>query len=155
MSKSKYGSLKPNKPNQLYHLNQQYEFKEVDIHAQVEPVTGMTVAELVRENEILARELNKQYNMIKEFIAEAGIMMPKLPLQEQLRLIHTMKPNEEYAVLHINKDLIIQKVVPLPKGVKIVSLKDVPEKAEYGYYRLQNGKIVVDEKLAKLRFGTN
>lgn len=155
MSKAKYGSLKPNTPNKLYHLNAQYQMREVDIHDQVEPVTGMTVAELVRENEILARELNKQYNMIKEFIAEAGIVMPKLPLQEQLRLIHTLKPNEEYAVLHINKDLIIQKVLPLPRGVKIVSLSDVPQKAEYGYYKLQNGKIVADEKLAKLRFGTN
>ena len=155
MSKSKYGSLKPNKPNMLYHLNQQYEFKEVDIHNQVEPVTGLTVAELVRENEILKQELSSQNATIRNFIVEAGIMMPKLPLQEQLRLIHTLKPNEEYAVLHINKDLIIQKVLPLPKGVKIVSLKDVPEKAEYGYYKLQNGKIVVDEKLAKHRFGTN
>ena len=155
MSKTKYGSLKPNQPNKLYHLNQNYQFKEVDVHEQVEPVTGLTVAELVRENELMRQELNKQTAMIQKFVVEAGIVMPKLPLQEQLRLIHTLKPNEEYAVLHINKDLIIQKVVPLPTGVKIVSLKDVPQKADYGYYKLENGKIVVDEKLAKLRFGTN
>lgn len=155
MSKTKYGSLKPNQPNKLYHLNNAYQFKEVDIHEQVEPVTGLTVAELVRENELMRQELNKQTAMIQKFVVEAGIVMPKLPLQEQLRLIHTLKPNEEYAVLHINKDLIIQKVVPLPTGVKIVSLKDVPQKADYGYYKLENGKIVVDEKLAKLRFGTN
>lgn len=155
MSKVKYGSLKPNQPNKFYHLNKEYQFKEVDIHDQVEPVTGLTVAELVKENELMRQGLEQQTAMLHKFIAEAGIVMPKLPLQEQLRLIHILRPNEEYAVLHINKDLVIQKVVPLPKGVKIVSLKDVPEKAEYGYYKLQNGKIVVDEKLAKHRFGTN
>ena len=118
-------------------------------------MTGLTVAELVRENELIKQELQSQTAMIRKFIAEAGIVMPKLPLQEQLRLIHTIRPNEEYAVLHLNKDLIIQKVVPLPRGVKIVSLKDVPEKATYGYYKLIKGQIVADENLAKHRFGTN
>jgi hypothetical protein len=153
--KNKYGKLQPNEPNKLYHLNKAYQMKEVDIHDQVEPVTGLTVAELVRENELIKQELQSQTAMIRKFIAEAGIVMPKLPLQEQLRLIHTIRPNEEYAVLHLNKDLIIQKVVPLPRGVKIVSLKDVPEKATYGYYKLIKGQIVADENLAKHRFGTN
>lgn len=153
MNKSNY--IRKKNPDGLFRVDKNRNLYEVDIHEQVEPVTGLTVAELARENELLRQELEQQTKIVYKFIAEAGIVMPKLPLQEQLRLIHVLRPNEEYAVLHINKDLIIQKVVPLPKGVKIVSMKDVPEKATYGYYKLQRGKIVADEKLAKHRFGTN
>lgn len=154
MDKVKNYNLKKD-PSALYRFDKANKIQKVDIHDQVEPVTGLTVAELARENELLRQELEQQTKIVKKFIAEAGIVMPKLPLQEQLRLIHVLRPNEEYAVLHINKDLIIQKVVPLPRGVKIVSMKDVPEKATYGYYKLQRGKIVADENLAKHRFGTN
>ena len=143
------------KQETLYSFDDHNQIRIVKLDDQFDPEYKKTISEIKLELEEKTKELERMEAVVSEFLHRSGIVMPKLTLEEQLKLVHTIKPNEDYAVLRVDKNLVIREVVKLPHGAKIVSWKEVPQKASYGYYKLVRGSIVADENLAQRRYGVN
>lgn len=109
------------KQDTLYSFDEDNKIRIVKLDDQFDPEYHKTISELKLELEETVRALEHTKKVIDKFLSRSGIVMPKLTLEEQLNLVHTIKPNEDYAVLRIDKNLVVREAVRLPHGAKIIT----------------------------------
>lgn len=83
---------------------------------------------------------------LKSFLESRGYEVPSeslLDLTRQIQEIHVLNPEDQHQVA-ILEDGFIKEVIDI-KIDQILKNAVIPEDLENGYYRIQNGKIVLDE----------
>lgn len=83
---------------------------------------------------------------LKSFLESRGYQVPSeslLDLTRQIQEIHVLNPEDQHQVALL-EDGFIKEVIDI-KIDQILKNAVIPEDLENGYYRIQNGKIVLDE----------
>ena len=83
---------------------------------------------------------------LKSFLESRGYQVPTdslLDLTRQIQELHVLNPEDQHQVA-ILEDGYIQEVIDI-KLDQIIRNAFIPEDLKNGYYKIQNGKIVLDE----------
>lgn len=83
---------------------------------------------------------------LKSFLESRGYQVPSeslLDLTRQIQEIHVLNPEDQHQVALL-EDGFIKEVIDI-KIDQILKNAVIPEDLENGYYRIQNGKIILDE----------
>lgn len=85
-------------------------------------------------------------NTLKAFLTSRGYTIPSdtlIDLLRQLQEVHVLNPEDKHHIAILEDDFITS-VIEI-KLEQILRNQTIPEDLEQGYYKIQNGKIVLDE----------
>jgi len=136
----------------IYRYIDGVELQPVELKDQYVESKDKTVGQIVDDLDTTKRALGALQAAVYQLLQKSGVLSMDISQEDNLDLVEYLRPDTNYTVVQIDEENIIKSQLELVPGSKILSSEGLPKDIEIGYYKYTNGKVVLDEKLARYYF---